>query len=336
MLFGLAVEAKISYLFGPVCLGVHALFAPRTRLAPFVVGTAVAGLPALLCWLAAPEAFWFGLVGYHLSAPADWYGRAGLSELLTAWARLEALAEWMTFGGNLTLMVLASALSLLAMARHKKWKRPGRLLLGLTIGAVVMGFVPSPSWAMYFAAVAPLLACCVAHLDRTTTYLAGAARKHVLVGVAALPMVPVLLLQAPEVVRLGDLGRWPGIAAHRSALEIRAAVGGGEVATLFPIRVLDANPVRPAFSTGPFVFRSGAVFGADELGRLHGVVAGDAGDGVCTGAAAGDLCGAVCGCVEVADGRGAFGLCGGASLAAGADGFGWGEALGSALMGGGR
>lgn len=270
LLFGLAVEAKISYLFGPVALGVHALFAPRQRVPPFVLGMAAAAAPAVLCCLAAPEAFRFGVYGYHVAAPADWYGREGQAALLTPAARLSALLDWSLLGGNLALLVLAAALSLAALARRTPWRRPGPLLLGMLLGALALALVPSPSWAMYYAATAPLLACCIAHLHRAGGAPANERRRRILVAVASLPILPVLLLNVPDLVLLADPARWVGIEAHRTATEIRAALpDGGEVATLFPRAVMDANPVRREFATGPFVFRSGDLWPPDTLARLH-------------------------------------------------------------------
>ncbi len=270
LLFGLAVEAKVSYLFGPVALGVHALFAPRMRVPPFLLGTAVAAVPAVLCFAAAPEAFRFGVFDFHVAGPMDWYGREGLDELLTPPSRIVAMLDWLVLGGNLTLVVLASTLAMLVVARRRKWKRPGRLLVGLLVGAVLLALVPSPSWAMYFAPVAPLLACCIAHLWRVSEHSTGPDRKRILVVVAALPILPVLMLNAPELVHAADPGRWVGVQAHRTALAIREALPrGGEVATLFPRAVMDANPVRLEFATGPFVFRSGDLWPAEQLARLH-------------------------------------------------------------------
>jgi hypothetical protein len=279
LLFGLAVEAKVSYIFAPAALGLHALFAPGRRMAPAVLGFGIAGLPAAYFYGIAPVQFLFGLLRYHMSAPAAWYTAAGMEDQLLPGARLEALGDYAVLGGNLTLFLLAAALALVAMARRRKWKRPGRMLITLTVGATVCALLPAPSWPMYFAAVAPLLACCIAHLDRVTTHLAGAPRKRVLLLVASLPIVPFLVLQLMELPRLLDRGAWVGVAVHRNAQALRSALAdagaaGGEIATLYPLWVIDANPVRPEFATGPFVFRSGDGFGTGLLARLHALSPG--------------------------------------------------------------
>lgn len=274
LLFGLAAEAKVSYVFGSAALGLHALFAPGRRLMPTVLGTVIAVLPAAYFYMVAPEAFRFGVLDYHMMAPAQWYEAARLGDQLELWARLQTLGEYVVLGGNLTLVLLAATLALLATARRRRWKRPGRMLIMLTVGATVFALVPAPSWAMYFAAVAPLLACCVAHLNRVTLHSASAAKKRILLVVAALPIIPFLALQVLELPGLLDRGRWVGYAVHKNAQLIRDAVaeaGGppGDVATLFPLLVIDANMVRTEFASGPFVFRSGDTFDPALLSRLH-------------------------------------------------------------------
>ena len=279
LLLGLAVEAKVSYVFGPLALGVHALFAPRERLAPVLLGTALAALPAVLCGWAAPEAFRFGLLDFHLAGPADWYGREGLGAQLGLPARAMVFVDWLTFGGNLTLVAIPGALAIVATARHRKWKRPGRLLVGLLAAATLLALLPAPGWPMYFAATAPLLACCAAHLWRVTEHTASARRKRILVLVAALPAVPVLALNAADLPDLLQRDRWVGVQAHATAATLHDALAtaghpGGEIATLFPRAVMDRNPVRPEFAAGPFVFRSGDVWPAGRLARLHALSPG--------------------------------------------------------------
>ena len=272
LLLGLAVEAKLTYLFGPVALGIWALWAPRRRMLPVLVGTAVAALPAIAFYAMAPEALRFGLLDYHLVAPADWYGRQGMEDVLHLGARLTMVLDWMVLGGNLSLLTLSAVLCLVAMARGRSWHAPGGLLVGMLCGAALLALVPSPAWAMYYAPVAPLLAACIAHLDRTTVHLANPMKKRVLFGVAGLASVPVLALLLVDVANLAHRHGWAGLAAHDTAESLRAAMPrGGEVATLFPHLTMDANPVRPDLAAGPFVFRSGGVFGAAALTRLHGL-----------------------------------------------------------------
>lgn len=173
-------------------------------------------------------------------------------------------------GGNLVLLGLALLYGVLAWCRGVRWAAPGPLLLAMTLGATALAFLPSPTWAMYYAAVAPLLACCIAHLDRRV-WRAQESRARRIVGLAALmPLALPLLLLVHEATEVASPDRWVGIIAHRRATAIAAALDGrpGPVATLFPIWVADRTPLRPDLATGPFVFRSAGAFDAALLNRL--------------------------------------------------------------------
>ncbi len=182
-------------------------------------------------------------------------------------------------GGNITLLILAVATAVAAILRRCGFAAPGGLLAGLLAGAVVFGFLPSPAWPMYYAAVPPLLACCIAHLHRLAARPDDARAMRILLGTAALPLVPMLVQAAPDVAHLAQPGLWVGIQAHRTAMAIQeklrqAGQAGGEVATLFPRLVLDTSPMRPEFATGPFMFRSGDLYSKAQLARLHALSPG--------------------------------------------------------------
>ena len=274
LLFGLAAEAKLSYLFAPAALGLHALLAPRRRLPPAALAFALAALPAAILTALAPQNTLFGLVRYHLRAPVEWYTKVGQAASLAPPARLSLLADNLTFGGNLTLLLLAAALSLVAARRKQPWHSPGPMLCALTAGALALGFLPAPSQVVYYAPLAPLLACCIAHLEGTTAFIARAERKPILLAAATLPLAPVLALQLLELPKLANPADWIGLATHRNAESIRNALAahghpGGQVATLFPMYVIDANPIRPDLATGPFIYRSGPVIPPAEARTLH-------------------------------------------------------------------
>ena len=89
----------------------------------------------------------------------------------------------------------------------------------------------------------------------------------------------MLGLQVLELPKLLDRANWIGFIAHRNAQAVRDAVAangtrGGQVATLFPLYVIDANPVRLDLATGPFVFRSGASLAPGSPGVLHALTPG--------------------------------------------------------------
>lgn len=180
---------------------------------------------------------------------------------------MQSLCQWLLEGGNATLIALAGAFCAVAMVRQRPWTSPSRLLLALLVGAILLGLMPSPSWSMYYAVAAPLLACCIAHLERA---IGRGAYPRILLFVVTLPALPMLIAKTAEVGHVLDPTKWVGLEAHRAAVDIRRALPrGGEVATLFPLAVLDASPVRLEFATGPFVFRSGNLFTPERLASLH-------------------------------------------------------------------
>ncbi len=287
---GLAVTAKLSYAFGPPAVLLHALLAGRRNggggrsLPPLLAGLGAAATPGLYYLCVAPEGFLYGQLEYHLTAPIAWYAQEGLAERLHAGGRAVLLGELLVFGGNCTLVALAA---LAAAARRRRRGPAGRsapdapppdggLILGLLAGAVLCGFLPSPSWPMYYAPVAPLLACWIAAQWRHVR--AAWPGRRPLFAVVAVAMLPALPALAPHLAALAKLpapGEWSGLAVHRSAVAIRDAVrraGGGEgdVATLFPTHVLDANPVRAEFSSGPFFFRTAGLLPPERIARLRG------------------------------------------------------------------
>ncbi len=265
VLFGLAAEAKVSYVFAPIALGLHALGSPRARLLPVVLGTMLAAVPAGLCALIAPDAFRFGLLDYHLTAPIDWYSSQGRAEALLIGSKLRSLAHWLVTGGNATLLLGIAGAAVLG-------RRAGAngLLPMLAIGALLFGFIPSPSWDMYYAAVPPMLALCIADWQPNLLRQPPRSPARLIIALAATPAMVAAVLEIPSFALLADRSAWVGLEAHRIGMAIRQALPqAGDVATLSPRLVLDGAPVRPEFATGPFVFRSGALYGADRLHRMH-------------------------------------------------------------------
>jgi hypothetical protein len=304
--FGLAVTARLSYAFGPPVVLLHALLARRGAgparsrlLPPLVAGLAVAASPGLYYLWIAPEGFLYGLLEYHLTAPIAWYAQEGQAERLLAGDRAVLLGELLLFGGNGTLVVLACLVAAArwlsapprapAAADERRPAPPGAslpvdgLILGLLAGALLFGFLPRPSWPMYYAPVAPLLACFVAAQWRHLRAAAGGPRRRPMLAVAAASALPTALALGPHlgaVAKLPAWGEWAGIAVHRNAVAIRDAVrqaGGGEgdVATLFPTFVIDANPVRAEFASGPFFFRTAGPLPPDRILRLRGTAPED-------------------------------------------------------------
>lgn len=287
---GLAATTKLSYIFGPVAVVLHALLrregpagaTPGARLLPLLAGLGVAASPGFYHLALAPEGFVYGLVEYHLAAPIAWYEGEGTPALLHAAGRGAFLAELLLLGGNGTLTVLVLVFAAIRQMQRRTARLPADagarsadgLILGLLGGALLCGFLPRPSWPMYYAPVAPLLACWVASQHGR---IRATGSHRLLPSMLCLALVPTASAFGPQiaaVAKLPAVGEWPGVAVHRNALAIRDAIraagGAGDVATLFPIHVMDANRVWTEFASGPFFFRTANLLPPDRIARLRG------------------------------------------------------------------
>jgi 4-amino-4-deoxy-L-arabinose transferase-like glycosyltransferase len=267
---GAAVLAKLSYGFVPIVFLANAwLRGGRSWLWPCLLGCVLAAMPMLAFLAVAPGNTVYDVVRFHLTAPLAFYSAAGQVGSLGWQARLTTLAELLLLGGNAGLLGLAVVAPLLARLQRAKLPPHAVLLFALLAGALVFGFMPRPSWPMYYAAVAPILAtlgaCFAAHLRRGPMVpILGAA-----VLASALPFLSV---RAVSVTGLADRTAWVGLATHDTANAIHAALAHpGPIATLFPATVLDANPTYRELATGPFLFRSAALLTPAEITALHGV-----------------------------------------------------------------
>lgn len=275
---GLAVEAKISYVFAPAMLLLHAGWTGGdrlSRLVPLAAGIAVAALPGLYYLAATPDNFLFDLLGFHMRGPAAWYQRQGQPELLDPGHRLAALGVLLLWSANASLTLLVAGLAVLRRVRRAGFPAQAGLLLLLLVPAALVGYQPSPSWPMYYAPLAPLLAALAATLAAGLPVAGGVKRfGPALFAVALIPALFPLWHRAADLPGLLQPSAWPGMVVHRQALAMRDALAEagvtGEVATLFPIHALDAVPVQPEFASGPFFFRTSDLYPDDRIRQLHG------------------------------------------------------------------
>ncbi|MGB8840772.1 MAG: glycosyltransferase family 87 protein [Aliidongia sp.] len=275
---GLAIDAKITYIFMPLVLLLHAAWpgtGRRRQLVPFAAGLTLAALPGLYYLAMAPTNFLYDLLELHRTASRVWYQRQGVTELLGPANRLATLILLLSWGTNLSLVMLTAGLAVIG-----RWRRTvaGGLigLLGLLIGATLLaGFQPAVSYPMYYAASAPLLAALAAALYARIAR-AGPVPLAVplLLTLATLPALPVLWHRLADLPELTSTSTWPGLEVHRQAAALHEMIGAagleGEVATLFPIHALDAASVMPEFASGPFFFRTADLLSPARITALHG------------------------------------------------------------------
>lgn len=283
LLAGLAVEAKISYVFAPAALFLYAAWPGNggvRRAVPLAAGIAVAALPGLYCLVQSPDNFFFDLLDYHRTAPLAWYQRQDEGAILGTGYRFFVLLFLLCRYANASLLLLVVGGAVL---RRRAGAAPapaapiGLLIMLLGIGAFV-GFQPSPSWPMYYAPLAPLLVALAAtFLTSLPPSRQVLAPVPILVAIATLPTLPALGLRLADLPVLARPAAWPGLIVHREAAAIHDALAGagltGDVATLFPLRVLDANAIPAVFASGPFFFRTADLVSDAKVAELHGASA---------------------------------------------------------------
>jgi 4-amino-4-deoxy-L-arabinose transferase-like glycosyltransferase len=285
----LAVAAcsKISYAFVPAVVFVYVLvchqgirFSARLRsdVVPLagggVVGALALGVYAASAW----DAFLYQVLEYHLSATPAWYE---LNQRASALARTNQVAAIMIHlfrDTTLVAMCFIATVVLwtgsrqeLALLWRNLARRDGALVLALMILSVPFVLAPRPSHSQYFQPLIPYLMLSVAALHGAAGSAGAQARRTLLVAlaiVACLPGLAQLLITFKRPSTVADI--------HATAEEVRQILDeaglDGKVATLSPIRVIDAGtPVYREFAAGPFLFRTGDLLSSEQLRRWHAV-----------------------------------------------------------------
>jgi 4-amino-4-deoxy-L-arabinose transferase-like glycosyltransferase len=267
-LLALAASAKISYLLplaGMALFHLPRLLRLEVRGAlAAAAGAALGLLPIVIARAAAPEAFDYGVFGYAMQAPFDWYASTGAAHRLTFPNKLWDVAR---------ILALGPAGAALAFLAIRRWRRRGKAdeaeaLLGLLILAGLAAFLlPTPTWPQYAVPLLPpLFVAFGVELSRRPP-----ARRSL---TAALLLAGLLGLNKPvEWLRGG--GMTP-IAATREAqwigARMRASGAAGSIATLSPQIMLGSGfPLDRRFAAGPFVYRTGDRLPAAQQRRLNAI-----------------------------------------------------------------
>ena len=222
-------------------------------------GAATALLPILLFRDWAPDAFDYGVFGYHLHAPRDWYILNGMSWRFSAGGK--ALDIWVA-------LVRGPALATILIYGWWRWNSlrrqrpqdPVTIALDCIAGAGFFAFVlPTPTWHQYLLPLLPPLYLAFArewqvraergrflgeHTKRSFYFfgLIGLIHPFVYLGMFLLSNQPTPFSVTREAHALGEL------------VPDKATT----VVSLSPEIVIDSGlQLDPEFSSGPFAYRTG-------------------------------------------------------------------------------
>lgn len=261
---GLSISAKLSYApFAPaLCLALllpgDAPFRQRLGTATMAGGSVLAGmLPIFLYWIWAPEAFWWGVVGFARTAPQAYYAGTGLGFWLTPLGKVARL-----------LLVALEGPALLALLLRLAWRGRTRTDRGIDlflIAGLVAAFLPTPSWRQYLLPALPPLFVGLG--------LAWRRPPRLLITLLALFTLVGLARPARDMVTAAGDG-WPAFLVERHAHALGRALDqagvSGPVATTSVHAVLDSgHAFDPRFAPGAFVLRNHHLLDAAKAARLH-------------------------------------------------------------------
>ena len=223
---------------------------------PLAVGGLIGGLPVLIPLFSDSQRFLAHVVRYHTGPHlAFWRTEGAADEGAAVGVRDKVLLGYdVLLTGAVTLAVAAIVILLLMALRPGKIRRPEGgatswelvfVVFGASALALVMSFIPTPSFPQYYA---PPLICLPLLIGLLYTCIALEARKHaetVLLGLA----VVTLAVGAPRLLQ--DLGKanqpgsWTVNRVHQGGVDIaqRLAAAGvaGKVATLAPVYPLEGG-----------------------------------------------------------------------------------------------
>jgi len=284
-LLALAVGTKITYAFAPFsCLVVLVYLTlvngkrnwSTLHLAGFILGGIVGSAPLLYYAVASPVGFFYGMFGHHFYAAEAWHQQNNAGYLLSDINHFLRASDFII--RDVALVCCCAIVVIFAY----RWKRSGLrrtvavvtdpvglLLVLLVLSALPLVFAPRPAHLQYFQPLIPCLIFLTVHILRQSGLRAAlpSAAFAALVAVACIPGA----VRYAEIYSTGSTVS--DLRADAVALDqqLRSGSAAGAVATLYPIRVLDAGyEVMPEFSAGPFFFRTADALEAERIVELQG------------------------------------------------------------------
>lgn len=250
LLLGAAISAKISYAVPAAAFGIAALALDRQvrvqTVAALCAGGIVGLLPALCLWVAAPDAFHFGVFEYSLRAPQQWRILNGEAHMLMPQAKLLDMIRILATGAGLPLLLWA------VIDRARGSSRPIWFLDMLIALGLLAAYLPDPTFKQYLIPVLPPL---VIRLGLRWDAVSARAQKA-LILLSALGAAIGLVPSIRDAVTISKSS--PHVLGSISnARFVQALVPEGPVASLSP-ELIAGNGVEidRRFITGPFLFRT--------------------------------------------------------------------------------
>lgn len=274
---GAAASSKISYAVPAAALGLfHLILVLQRRdrnslidASACAAGALIGLLPIALSFMAAPQAFHYGVFEFGAQGPFHWYRLNGVGYRLGLdWKLIDTATALARGPAGIALVVVAWA----AFRRTKR--SDSRLLLDLLIvGGLVAALLPTPTWRQYLI---PLLPPLFVRLGLAWQDGAVSGRWRTIVLGAFVITGIVGLVQPVQWMSRLTKGKANPITVTREAHwigdRLRAANRQGDVATLSPQVVIDSGfPLDGRFAAGPFLYRSGDLL-SDEQQRAFRVV----------------------------------------------------------------
>lgn len=272
-LAAMAVGSKISYVFFPAGLLIYLLRVDWRAKTFSTLWLALGGLlgsvPMLYYAVIAPEGFLYGNLGYHSTAPFEWYASRGLEGRLTFMDQMVQIRRF--FLSSPVTWATVTVIALIAawhLAKGKMGNFVGRLKLEghavlplLCLLAIPMCILPKPTWIQYFVLIVPLMIVLAAVMVRASQPDARPVFHFLYAVLALVAAVPGAWKMGHNLSGLVDKTAWADKEITKivdQLVSIQQETGKTlKVATLSPMHVLDANvDTYPELASGPFYYRT--------------------------------------------------------------------------------
>ena len=281
LLAGIAIGTRLTFVLPAAALAagpfLHHATGRRTKLAgAYAAGMALALVPLLVSFAQAPRQFVFGNLSYPTLNTA-FREVTGYRKSMTPWTKLKYIGTDILFQPGVCACVVLIGVSIVLARRRWKaatndFRLETRLLVLLTLGALVAGVAPTPLFVPYF--YTPLIFLLLLGL-----YCAAAAWTEPplrgLLTKAAAVCLPVCVGLAVHpyrgVLQVWNWRAWVPVQVHESGTEVARLCGpSARVLTVMPIVPLEGgNDIFEQLATGPFALRIGPAVTEEEQANLH-------------------------------------------------------------------